>query len=266
MDELQAGMGSTEIARCDAERWIAKAQRACAPLLELPGAPAAAAGVVSVRAPSVAAGPFGGFMLTWPEFGVDEPVINHLPDGAFFLALLRRAYAPVLAARPYLRFVLQDRSRLELAVTNDVLQVQLVTGESPYSMIRHHALMLFEATLWLDVESRAAWFELTTAVADHLMSDRSASPSMSELADIEAAGFEGMQRLAPDSWGDAAAELLAAPDLQPIVTYQLWATAAIGALARSLAARSGPEPAWHEHELAAYQDPDYLSDTIAACL
>ncbi|MEU8251392.1 hypothetical protein [Nonomuraea sp. NPDC048916] len=254
-----------------ARRWAAKAARLVTPLLELPEVPAAPSEVEVVAHDSVADGPYGALMLTWPEAARDRQLIHHLPDGMFFLRLLERVYAPVLDRRPHLRHLLGNRTRLEMAVTNDVLQVQLDPGLETYSMIRHHALMLFESTLWLDGASRAAWGELYEAVADLAMSARRNVPSRNELADIEAAGFDAMRRngsLSADP--DASEWLLDGPDLRPVHTYQLWATAAITVLWRDyqdhMTRRTAPEPSWHTRQLCSYRDDDYLTENLRTWL
>lgn len=250
------------ITAADASSWIAKAQPLVRPLLELPGAPAAPAPVLAVAAHAVADGPLGGFMLTWPEAQPDWQEIHYLPNGQFFLRLLERVYEPILTDRPHLRSLLGNRSRLEMAVTNDVLQVQLVAGANTFSMIRHHALMLFEATLWLEPTSRSRWLELYDAAADLVMADRTVTPSLRELAEIEAAGYSVMRRCALRSIDDST-ELLSDPVLDSVATYQLWAAAAVGALSRDYASRGGASEAmWHAGQLAQYQQADYLRDRL----
>jgi hypothetical protein len=248
----------------DARQWAQKARVLARPLLQLPHAPTAFATVETVAHERVASGPFGGWMLTWPEAGQDRQLINHLPNGSAFLRLLKRAYAPVLSGKPRLARLLDNRSRLEMSVTNDVLQVQLVTGESAYSMIRHHALMLFEATLWLGQSDRNGWGELYSTIADFAMAERARIPSMAELADIEAAGFEAMRATATASIDTASLnEVLRDSSLEPIVEYQIWATVGMAVLWRDFAAREVPtEMQWHDEQLGRYQDEAYLSDIL----
>ncbi len=253
-----------QISSSDAEGWARKATPFVHNLLILPLAKTAPSLVETVRHSQVADGPFGGWMLTWPEAAPGRQLINHLPDGALFLSLLGRVYAPILGKRPWLEPILTDRSRLEMAVTNDVLQVQLLPCESHYSMIRHHALMLFEATLWLDNVSQLGWMELYGAAAGLAMEGRRSVPSRNELVDIEAAGFDAMSETAGLTTEISLTDdLLASPRLSSLVTYQLWATAALGALCRDYVAQySGAGLAWHGKQLGSYQDEDYLMGTL----
>ncbi|MFE4952490.1 hypothetical protein ACFQ9V_20485 [Leifsonia sp. NPDC056665] len=202
-------------------------------------------------------------MVTWPEPSGRGWVINHLLDAEVFLRLLERVYSPVLVRSARLAPILTDRSRLEMAVTNDVLQVQLIPSE-PYSMIRHHALMLFEATLWLPPRERFRWGELYSAIADMAMSERIEAPTVGELADIESNGLEAM-RLTAGATNDPSAvdALLEDRAVEPIARYQLWATAAIGALWRDFASREAPtEMQWQDDQLARYPDESYLAETL----
>jgi hypothetical protein len=178
--------------------------------------------------------------------------------------MLERAYAPVFRERQWLRYLVNNRTRLEMAVTNDVLQVQLAPGNCTYSMIRHHSLMLFEATLWLEQSSRAAWGELYGAVADLAMAGRRSPPSIVEFADLEEAGFAAMQSAALRSIDPLdMEELLQDRALEPVLTYQLWATAALGVLWRDYASRDvSDEMAWHDRQLGSYQDENYLADSV----
>lgn len=253
-----------QISSSDAEGWARKATPFVQNLLLLPLAKTAPSPVETVRHSQIADGPFGGWMLTWPEAAPGRQLINHLPDGSLFISLLGRVYAPILGKRPWLEPILTDRSRLEMAVTNDVLQVQLLPCESHYSMIRHHALMLFEATLWLDNVSQLAWMELYGAAAGLAMEGRRSVPSRNELVDIEAAGFDVMSETAALTTESAFTDdLLASPRLSPLITYQLWATAALGALCRDYVAQhSGTGLAWHDKQLGLYRDEEYLMDTL----
>jgi hypothetical protein len=240
------------------EAWIAKAGIHADELLALPGVPAAPSPVASRAAPPGDA-PYGRFMLSWPATDGGVRVINHLPDGEFFLDLLRRVYAPVFAERADLARALDDGSRLEMAVTNDVLQVQLDQLAEGYSMIRHHALMLFESVTWLDPPAGQRWAAIFTACIGLAMRGRPAAPSPAELTRIERSGFAAMSECAPAATSSGAWELLPATAVRAIAEYHLWASAAIGVLCRGYAGAAAAERTdWHRRQLGRYRDPDYL--------
>lgn len=247
----------------DTDGWARKANLLVRPLLKLPHAPAAPAAVELVSN-DAADSLFGQWMLTWPEARPDRQLIHHVPDGTVFLRLLERVYAPIFDRHPSLKRLLDNRSRLEMSITNDVLQVQLIPGDGVYSMIRHHSLMLFEATLWLENTSRIAWGELYSHVADFAMAERRNIPSLTELADVEAAGFQVMRSSAARSLDPGAVdELLMDPVMDPLITYQRWAAVGIAVLWRDFAAHeAASEMLWHDRQLGRYQDDNYLTESL----
>jgi hypothetical protein len=249
----------------DAAAWIAKGRRKTGPLLSLAGDAAAPAQVrpAPVARPSEAL--YGNFMLTWPESRGAVQVIRHVSDAAFFLRLLARVYEPVLRDQPRLRDLLLDRSRLEVSFTNDVLQVQLRTVPAGYSMIRHHALMLYYGTLWLDPPARDRWFDLYDALVE-VAATQLRVPSTAELEDMEGTAFADFERLAQRSLEPAsAAELLKDHrSLAAIERYLTYAGVAIAAIRRDYLTRP-PEQReqWHREQLGhGYRQPDYLVEQL----
>lgn len=259
--------GTATISDEQAQAWVAKARRLAAPLLDLAGPVADPAPVEPRRVASAAAGVYGNFMLAWLEPEPSPRRVRHLPDGGFFLELLRRTYAPVLERRPDLAELLTDESRPEMSLTNDVLQIQLRTLEPGYSMIRHHALMLFVAALWLDEPRSSQWLDLYDELVAHV-DEHGGRPGLDELAAVEERAFADFTALAPRTLTpDGAAELFATPGLlDDVMAYQLYAAVAIGLLWRDY--RAQPEPdreAWlREHLSHGYVHPDYLDEKWTA--
>lgn len=250
-------------------QWLAKGTAASEPLLAHAGE-AAHPGPVGTRVAALEDAVLGGFMPCWPEDLGPSRVIHHLPDAGFFLALLEQAYSPVLAKRPELRPLLYDGSRIEIAFTNDVLQAQLRGDWQPYSMIRHHALMLFHGLLWLDEPARAGWVALYQAVAEYTVDRPGGAPPPRRLAEVEAAAFADFERLAPRTRDPVQAAALLADEraLAAVVEYQLLASSAVYVLWRDH--QSQPEQrrlAWQHRELAhGYGRPNYLTWRWAALL
>lgn len=257
-----ASMPTRPITQDAAERWVAKATRLAPELLAVAGPTADPAPVAAAGVPSVADGVYGGFMVAWLDPAPPLRRVRHLPDAGFFIEVLRRAYAPVLERRPDLARLLDDDSRLEMSLTNDVLQIQLTTLEPGYSMVRHHALMLFAAALWLDEPRRSAWLDLYDELVDEL--EGGAWPDLDALAATEARAFHTQTRLAAQSLTPTGAEaLLADPAaLADILDYQRYAAVAIGLLWREY--RAVPEPDrldWWARALShGYVDPRYLTE------
>jgi hypothetical protein len=240
--------------------WVAKAARMSAPLLALAGSNADPAPVVSRIELVPEDRLFGDLMVAWPGDTSDNPrVVHHLPDGSFFQQLLQRCYAPILKRRPDLAAVLDDYSRLEMALTNDTLQIQLPTIPG-YSMVRHHALMLFHAILWLADAKRPSMLALYDEVAGYVF--EGSRPTIEQLAEIERLNGAHMVALASRSLDPQAADqLLNSPaELGRIYDGQLCAGAAIGLLWREFRALpvEQREP-WQRTQLSeGYVDPEYL--------
>jgi hypothetical protein len=254
--------GSRPISAEQAQAWVAKGRRQAAAALELAGPVADPAPVQPRRVDSSEDWIFGNFMLAWLDASVEPRLVRHLPDGAFFLELLRGAYRPVLDSRPDLAALLDDPGRLEMSLTNDVLQIQLAGLDEGYSMIRHHALMLFHAACWLDEPRRSQWLDLYDQLVTYLDDRPEGRPSLDALAEVESRAFADFVTLAPRTLTpDDARNLLASPDeLSSIVDYQRYAGAAIGLLWREY--RAVPETeraAWHRDQLSdRYLRLDYL--------
>jgi hypothetical protein len=168
----------------------------------------------------------------------------------------------VFARRPDLVDLLLDDSRPEMSLTNDVLQIQLHALEDGYSMVRHHALMLFFAALWLDEPRRSQWLDLYDELVSYVDERPEGRPNLQELAEVEAGAFADFVTLAPRTLDPEAAEelLRSEHELDRILDYQLYAAVAIGLLWRDY--RAVPErdrALWQRAQLSAlYRRPDYL--------
>lgn len=108
---------------------------------------------------------YGRFMGAWPVSGADGVEIFTLSNWDFFLSLLEASVEP---AGPPGAFapLMTNRSRIWVGIMNDVLQC--FVNDPPkgtYSMIRHHALMLLTATLWLPDDWQTPWWGLYEATA-----------------------------------------------------------------------------------------------------
>jgi hypothetical protein len=248
--------------------WVAKARHLSVPMLELAGDVADAAVVSQITVNDSADWQFGNFMLAWLDADGVERHVRHLPDASFFLKLLARTYAPVFERRPELAELLLDDSRPEMSLTNDVLQIQLRALEDGYSMVRHHALMLFFAALWLDEPRRSQWLDLYDELVRYVDERPEGRPDLQELAEVEAGAFADFVTLAPRTLDqeDADELLRSEHELDRILGYQLYAAVAIGLLWREY--RVVPERdrvLWQRTQLSAlYRRPDYLEQNWTA--
>ena len=254
--------GSRPISAAQSEAWVAKARARAKEMLALAGRVANPSPVLPSRDTDSVEWAFGNFMLAWLDPAPSPRLVHHLPDAAFFLQLLKRTYAPTLRRRPDLAVLLDDDSRPEMSLTNDVLQIQLHDLGARYSMIRHHALMLFYAALWLDEPQRSQWLNLYDELVVQVDTSERGRPDLDELRRIESDAFKDFAWLASQTLAPASAqELLDHPTaLADIFDYQLCAAVAIGLLWRDY--RSLPDAdreAWHhEHLSERYLQLDYL--------
>jgi hypothetical protein len=252
----------TAITAANTEAWIAKAQILVDPLRDSIAATGGASRRVAAQ-PVRDAGQalYGNLMLSWPETTDDHVILHHLPSGALFLRLLAQAYRPVLKLRPQLEACLHDGSRLELAFTNDVLQVQAAAPPGPYSMVRHHALVMHAATHWLNEPARSRWFELYEGLASGLMSERTAPPTAEELRQVEESAFVDFRRFAADTVDAGTSSVLLADHdaLRNILQYTVFAGVAIAVLERHRLSTGAEDwVAWMADQLAAAARDDYL--------
>jgi hypothetical protein len=264
LDGETAWWGSHPITTTQSQAWVTKARARAEEMLALSGPVANPSDVRPSRDTDTADWAFGNFMLAWLDPAPSPRLVHHLPDAAFFLQLLKRTYAPTLQRRPELTALLTDDSRPEMSLTNDVLQIQLHDLGDRYSMIRHHALMLFYAALWLDEPQRSQWLDLYDELVTQLDTSERGRPDLDELRRIEVDAFDDFARLAGQTLDPAEAqELLEHPSaLRNVLDYQLCAAVAIGLLWRDY--RVLPETdreAWHREQLSErYLQLDYLEE------
>jgi hypothetical protein len=245
-----------------ARAWTQKGCQRAAELLPLAGEAARPAAVRHETVTDPGRWPYGRFMGAWLDESEQPRVLRHLPEADFFMRLLGLAYQPVLSGRADRRAVLAGSSRLEMSLTNDALQIQMVALDHGYSMVRHHALMLFEAALWLDEPERLAWLGLYDDLVTAVDASPGGRPDLEQLAQIEAGAFADFTELAPCTVAaeDAAALLADRDRLGRVLDYQRCAAVAIGLLWRAYRELpAGERQAWHrDHLSTGYLRPDYL--------
>jgi hypothetical protein len=107
--------------------------------------------------PSVATG--GCLIPAWPIRGEDGSVtIEHVADWGVLLAGWSEAAGTSDDPTLDVDALLGGGERLWVGIANDVLQMYVPDPPAgTYSMVRHHALMLGAATLWLKPERARQW-------------------------------------------------------------------------------------------------------------
>ena len=245
-----------------ARAWTQKGYQRAAELLPLAGPAARPSALRHETVTDPGRWPYGRFMGAWLDETEEPRVLRHLPEVDFFMRLLALAYQPVVSGHDDRRAVLAGSSRLEMSLTNDALQIQLVTLNPGYSMVRHHALMLFEAALWLEEPERSVWLGLYDDLVTAVDASAEGRPDLEQLAEIEAGAFADFTELAPRTVApdDASALLADAGRLKRVLDYQRCAAVAIGLLWRDYRdVPAGERQAWHrDHLSTGYLRPDYL--------
>jgi hypothetical protein len=145
--------------------------------------------------------------------------------------------------------LLRSGQRIWVGIANDVLQL-FVPDPPPgrYSMVRHHALMLVAATLWLGPESTRRWQEAHTAAARSFLQSLNGQRSLSELWSAVERAEHGLTALLEDpraheSARDAVDWLDSDPDARQAYTAYL------GAASLGVAALLQSEPVWSPERL-----------------
>lgn len=213
--------------------------------------------------------PHGALMLTWPVRDGREAVINHLVDCRTFLRLYERLLDELPDTGESFRTVMEDGSRLRIAVTNDVLQVLAPGPSHAYSMIRHHALMFLAAHLWLPAAQQPRWAALYRASVGPAARRYHASANFGSprryLDDLERRAFAAIDELAaraasPRPGGDPVASQ--DPRLRLTLDYMHAANAAVAVLIEDYGATPPQDRTrWLRRELAVgYRADAYLLD------
>lgn len=120
-------------------------------------------GVLPVVAEVVSAndGIFGQLMPAWPMTGQRPVTIYVLDNWGFYLYLLRNTVSEPEEATRIVDQLFCDSSRIQVGITNDVIQAFVNHPPAPsYSFVRHHALMLFLGILWLPERQQRGWLEI----------------------------------------------------------------------------------------------------------
>jgi hypothetical protein len=122
---------------------------------------------VSARLVQPATARGGSLIPAWPLRGADGGVtIEHVGDwGAMLAGWCATLDDPGVAAAGLVQLI-ESGERQWVGIANDVLQLYVPDPPAgTYSMVRHHALMLVAATLWLGPERARLWLDAHSTVA-----------------------------------------------------------------------------------------------------
>lgn len=210
----------------------------------------------------------GSLIPAWPLRGADGRVtVEFVSDWGAMLAAWCASVGDADGAATGLVELVRSGERQWVGIANDVLQLYVPDPPAgTYSMVRHHALMLVAATLWLGPERAHRWLDGHSVVAGAFLDRLDGRP----LWDVVDSAEQGLGALLADprahgtatdvvTWLDADADSAAA--------YRAYLGAASLGLAALLATApaEGSPSAWvralvyDEHP-----GPDFNRDRIEA--
>jgi hypothetical protein len=210
----------------------------------------------------------GSLIPAWPHKDDSGRVtIDHVDDWG---ALLSAWVSSVQPAEQALALdLVRAGERVWIGIANDVLQLFVPDPpEGTYSMVRHHALMLAAATIWLGSDAVSRWRRAHASAAGRFLLRHGAEPLWSAID----AAQRGLDRLLrnPQCY-QPASEVLRWLDRDSsarsaYVDYLGAASLGVAAaLDAMLASRSTPEP-WLQKTIAeSHSDPDFNCAWIEDC-
>jgi hypothetical protein len=207
--------------------------------------PPEALDVVAVEVdPTMAQG--GSLIPAWPHRRGDGVTIEFVTDWGAMLSVWRSLLEP---DAPDIDELLLSGQRVWVGIANDVLQ--LFVPDPPtgsYSMVRHHALMLVAATLWLGTESTRQWQAAHARAAQLFLRDLREGDLWFAIDRLEQSLNELLQEPRSRSNARACVEWMDR-DRSALAAYQMYLSAA----SLGVAALLESEPVW---------TPDRLTDLV----
>jgi hypothetical protein len=215
----------------------------------------------------------GSLIPAWPFRNVDGSVtIEFVEDWGVMLAGWRSVLDDATMAPGELDALMASGERLWVGIANDVLQKYVPDPPAgTYSMVRHHALMLGAATLWLGPAAAARWQAAHSSAARVFLRDIQVSAIGNVgLWDAVSAAERGLGTLLADTRAQAAAEDVLSwleADADARLMYRLYLGAAslgIAALLAQAPTLDNPS-AWLQSLIyERHPDPEFNRDWIEA--
>jgi hypothetical protein len=254
-DQLGA---ARRLSQARADEIVAAARPMALVALGRAGEPPAALNVVASEV-EPASNRGGSLIPAWPQRDADDRVtIEFIDDWGAMLSVWR-----FLVDSAEVDDLLQSGQRLWIGIANDV--VQLFVPDPPdgtYSMVRHHALMLVAATVWLGPDATRRWQSAHTLAARQFLRTCVSSGLWAAVESAEA----GLSDLLADTrWRQSAGDSITwlERDHAALTAYQAY----LGAASLGVAALLDSAPVWtpdHLTELILrrHADPDFNREEI----
>lgn len=215
----------------------------------------------------------GSLIPAWPFRHDDGSVsIEFVEDWGVMLAGWRSLLADAAIEPSEVTALIASGERQWVGIANDVLQLYVPDPpEGAYSMVRHHALMLGAATLWLGPAAAARWQAAHSAAGRVFLKDIQFSTVGNDgLWNAISAAERGLAALLADPRAQAAAEDVLSwleTDAEARLTYRRYLGAAslgIAALLATAPTLDHPTAWLHSLIYERHPDPEFNRDWIEA--
>jgi hypothetical protein len=211
----------------------------------------------------------GSLIPAWPhKDDAGGVTIDYVDDWGALLAAWVSSVRP--AEQALALDLVRSGERVWIGIANDVLQVFVPDPpEGTYSMVRHHALMLAAATIWLGSDAGSRWRRAHASAAQGFLLGHGTGPLWSTI-DAAERGLEALlseprcRQPAPDvlRWLEADSGARTA-----YVDYLGAASLGVAAALDAMLASSSTPEAWLERAVAEWHpDPDFNRAWIKTCV
>jgi hypothetical protein len=207
--------------------------------------------------------PLGRWMGCYPELKDGKGDLTIIADWSFSLYALYLAVEEACEDKELLRQAFLDRSRIKIGITNDVYQ-PFAPLPNPYSMIRHHSLILYLSLDWLTEDEKERWKAICRSTGEFVGNSlKDCLDPLAEIRQWEDSARQVMLKTAALSCTKAGAEkILQDMDvMREVKRYYALTCFGIDVVAHRHA-KAGNSYAWNFEEILALTQDDYLEQSI----
>jgi hypothetical protein len=211
----------------------------------------------------------GSLIPAWPHKDASGGVtIDYVDDWGVLLSAWVSSVQP--AEQALALDLVRSGERVWIGIANDVLQVFVQDPpEGTYSMVRHHALMLTAATIWLGSDAVSRWRRAHAGAAQGFLRRHGGEPLWSAI-DAAERGLGALlsdprgRQPAPDALGWLEADSSART---AYLDYLGAASLGVAAALEAMLASSSSRQPWLGQAVAEWHaDPDFNRAWIEACV
>ncbi|MFC5653337.1 hypothetical protein ACFPYJ_30325 [Paenibacillus solisilvae] len=207
--------------------------------------------------------PLCRWMGCYPELKDGRGDLTAIADWSFSLYTQYLSIEEAFEDKELLQQAFLDQSRIKIGITNDVYQ-PFAPLPNDYSMVRHHALILYLSFDWLTQEEKERWKTVCRNAGEFVV--KALKGSKNPLEDIrqwENNGRQVMLATASLTNTKEGAEQILQDEIvmQDVKRYYSLTYFGIDVLARSHA-KAGDSDEWNFEQIKALSQDDYLEQSI----